>query len=93
MLVLTRKPEEKIVIGKDQDQIVITVLRIQGDGCNGKVSLGIQAPRHTSIFRHELLLKEIRQNANKDEEGATEEDAGRDNLDNQEEENAPAYTR
>jgi carbon storage regulator CsrA len=88
MLVLTRKPEEKIVIGKDQDQIVITVLRIQGDGSNGKVSLGIQAPRHTSIFRHELLLKEMRQNSKE-----CGEEGNQVNLTNEEEENAPAYTR
>lgn len=50
MLVLTRKPEEKIVIGKNK-KIVITILKIQGD----KVSIGIEADRDTPIFRDELL--------------------------------------
>ncbi len=53
MLVLTRKSEEKIVIGKNQ-KIVITVLKIQGD----KVSIGIEADKDTPIYRSELLLKE-----------------------------------
>lgn len=54
MLVLTRKTEEKIVIGKDK-KIVITILKIQGD----KVSIGIEADKDTPIFRNELLLKEV----------------------------------
>lgn len=56
MLVLTRKPEEKIVIGEDQ-KIVITILKIQGD----KVSVGIKAPDKIPIYREELLKKEIEQ--------------------------------
>jgi carbon storage regulator len=48
MLVLTRKSTQKIRIG---DKIVITVLKVQGD----QVSLGIEAPRDTKIFREELL--------------------------------------
>lgn len=52
MLVLTRKSEEKIVIGKhEQDQIVITILKIQG----GKVSLGIKANKEWEILRQELI--------------------------------------
>lgn len=51
MLVLTRKPEQKIKIGKD---IVLTVLKVQGD----QVSLGIEAPRDYEIIRTELLDKE-----------------------------------
>lgn len=54
MLVLTRKTEEKIVIGKEK-KIVITILKIQGD----KVSVGIEADKDTPIFRNELLLKEV----------------------------------
>ncbi len=53
MLVLTRKSEEKIVIGKDR-KIIITILKIQGD----KVSIGIEADKDTPIYRNELLLKE-----------------------------------
>ncbi len=50
MLVLTRKSEEKITIGKDK-KIVITILKIQGD----KVSIGIEADKDTPIFRNELI--------------------------------------
>lgn len=50
MLVLTRKPEEKIVIG-DKDKIIITILKVQG----GKVSIGIQADKKWQIVRKELL--------------------------------------
>jgi carbon storage regulator len=49
MLVLTRKSEEKIIIGK-KDPIVITVLKISG----GKVSLGIEAHPEYEILREEL---------------------------------------
>ncbi len=53
MLVLSRKIDEKIVIGKGSHQIVITILRIQG---NEKVSVGIEADRDMfPVFRHELL--------------------------------------
>lgn len=53
MLVLTRKSEEKIIIGDDneENEIVITVLKIQGD----KVSLGIKANPKTRVYREELL--------------------------------------
>ena len=48
MLVLARKLEEGIVI---QDNIVITVLAIEGD----RVKLGISAPRTISVLRQELV--------------------------------------
>ncbi|MFT4554661.1 MAG: carbon storage regulator [Chlamydiales bacterium] len=51
MLVLTRKSEQKIRIGKD---ITITVLKVHGD----QVSIGIDAPRTTLIYREEIF-KEI----------------------------------
>jgi carbon storage regulator CsrA len=50
MLVLTRKSEQKIVIG-NQKKITITVLKVQG----GMVSLGFEADRDTPIYREELL--------------------------------------
>lgn len=50
MLVLTRKSEEKITIGKE-NKIIITILKIQGD----KVSIGIEADKETPILRNELL--------------------------------------
>lgn len=48
MLVLTRKPGEKILIG---DDIVVTVLDSRGDG----VRIGIDAPRGISIQRAEVI--------------------------------------
>jgi len=50
MLVLTRKAEEKIIIGT-KNKIVVTILKIQGD----KVSVGIEADRETPIYRNELV--------------------------------------
>ena len=51
MLVLTRKVDEKIVIG----DIVVTVIEIRGD----RVRLGIDAPRSVNIMRSELLSKPV----------------------------------
>lgn len=48
MLVLTRKPQEKIRIG---DNITITVIKTKGQG----VRLGIEAPSDVSILRGELV--------------------------------------
>jgi len=50
MLVLTRKREQKIRIGKD---VVITILKVQGE----QVSVGIEAPKSLSIVREELLTE------------------------------------
>lgn len=54
MLVLTRKPDEKIVIGEEGNEITITILKIQG---SEKVSIGIEAHPDTPIFRQELLTR------------------------------------
>ena len=48
MLVLTRKPGERILIG---DNIVVTILDSRGDG----VRIGIDAPRGITIQREEVL--------------------------------------
>ena len=48
MLVLTRKLDEKIRIGKD---IVITVVEVKGN----RVRLGIEAPLSVPVVRGELL--------------------------------------
>ena len=47
MLVLSRKQDEKIIIG---DAITLMVVSIQGD----KVRLGIEAPKQVSIHREEV---------------------------------------
>ena len=48
MLVLSRKRDERIVIG---DNIVITVVDVRGD----KVRLGIEAPTEVPVHRQEVL--------------------------------------
>ena len=49
MLVLTRRPNQSIMIG---DDIVVTVLEVKGD----QIRLGIAAPRHVQVFREEVLV-------------------------------------
>ncbi len=51
MLVLSRKPGERILIG---DNIAVTIVRI---GPNN-VRVGIEAPRETNIVREELCGRE-----------------------------------
>lgn len=47
MLVLSRKKDEKIVIG---DNITLMVIEIRGD----KVRLGIDAPKEVTVHRQEV---------------------------------------
>lgn len=47
MLVLSRKKDEKIIIG---DKITIMVIEIRGD----KVRLGIEAPKEVTVHRQEV---------------------------------------
>jgi len=54
MLVLSRKRDERIMIG---DNIVITVVRVDGD----KVRLGIDAPTEIPIRREELPARVAQQ--------------------------------
>lgn len=48
MLVLTRKVGESIMIG---DGIEVKIIGIDGD----QVKLGIEAPRHIKVHRHEIF--------------------------------------
>jgi carbon storage regulator len=50
MLVLTRRANQSIVIGRD---VTVTVLEIRGD----QVRLGIDAPRSVSVHREEVWLE------------------------------------
>ncbi|MBS0202820.1 MAG: carbon storage regulator [Planctomycetes bacterium] len=50
MLVLSRKPGEKILIGED---VTVTIVRI---GPN-TVRVGIEAPRNMNIVREELIVE------------------------------------
>lgn len=52
MLVLTRKKDEKLLIG---DDTTITVIKIQ----RNKVLLGIDAPKNVSILRDDAKKKEV----------------------------------
>jgi carbon storage regulator len=51
MLVLTRRVNERIVIG---DDVTVTVLEVRGD----QVRLGIEAPRDVKVFREEVLHRD-----------------------------------
>jgi carbon storage regulator len=48
MLVLTRKPGEKLIIGNG---ITVTLVAVRG----GRVRLGIEAPVDVSVMRSELI--------------------------------------
>ena len=50
MLILTRRVDERVLIGKD---ITIQVIQIRG----GQVRLGIAAPPDMKVYREELLQK------------------------------------
>ncbi len=47
MLILTRRVEEKIMIG---DEVTITVLGVKG----GHVRLGVTAPKRIAVYREEI---------------------------------------
>lgn len=51
MLVLTRRVNERVVIG---DDIVVTVLEVHGE----QVRIGIEAPRDVKVFREEVIARE-----------------------------------
>ena len=63
MLILTRRPGERVVIGED---VLVTVMDISGQ----TVRLGIAAPDELPIYREEIWL------AVKDENRAAAEAAG-----------------
>ncbi|HSB68410.1 MAG TPA: carbon storage regulator CsrA [Candidatus Methylomirabilis sp.] len=55
MLVVSRKPGERLLIG---ESVEVTVLGIRGD----QVRLGVSAPREVTIHREELLERIRREN-------------------------------
>ena len=55
MLILSRKKDEKIIIG---DEIEISVVDIKGD----QVKLGIKAPRDIKVYRQEVYTAIQREN-------------------------------
>lgn len=56
MLILSRKTNEKIVIG---DSITISIIEVRGD----QVKIGVDAPRSVKVFRQEVF--EAIQNENR----------------------------
>jgi carbon storage regulator len=55
MLVLSRRPGERLLIG---EAVEVTILAVRGD----QVSLGVSAPRDVPIHREELLERIRREN-------------------------------
>ena len=49
MLIITRKPGEKIMLG---DDIVVEVIAVSGSS----VRIGIAAPRSVPVFREEIYV-------------------------------------
>lgn len=70
MLVLTRKPGERVLIG---DDIVVTILDARGDG----VRIGIDAPRGIRIQRDEVVkaVSEANQEAREQAAGTDDPEA------------------
>ncbi|MDR2448229.1 MAG: carbon storage regulator CsrA [Treponema sp.] len=50
MLILSRKINEKIIIG---DDIAISIIEIKGD----QIRIGVDAPRSVKVFRQEVLAE------------------------------------
>ena len=48
MLILSRKINEKIIIG---DNVVLTIIDARGD----QIKIGIEAPKSVKILRHEVF--------------------------------------
>jgi carbon storage regulator len=48
MLILSRRVNEKIVIG---DEILVSIIEVRGD----QVKIGIEAPRSVKVFRMEVF--------------------------------------
>ncbi len=67
MLVLTRKPGERVLIGND---IVVTVLDVRGDG----IRIGIDAPRGIRIQRDEVVDAVSAANQEAQEQAASSDD-------------------
>jgi carbon storage regulator len=64
MLILSRKVNEKIMIG---DDISVSVIEIRGD----QVKLGVDAPRSVKVFRREVFDAIMAENRAAAESAAT----------------------
>lgn len=65
MLILTRRIEEKIMIG---DEVTITVIGFKG----GHVRLGIRAPKQIAVYREEIYRSMKREEVRSRAEAAGE---------------------
>jgi carbon storage regulator len=69
MLIITRKPGEKIMLG---DDVIIEVMEISGS----RVRIGIAAPRSVPVYREEIWNAVKQENAAAAEAAATVADGG-----------------
>lgn len=76
MLVLTRKLQERILIGND---VVITILQVRGQA----VRVGIEAPRNVRVLRAELTQHDEQSATNNIEASGTASGDRNDNRANQ----------
>lgn len=72
MLVLTRKPNQSIMIG---DDIEVSVLSVVGE----KVRIGIHAPQRVPVFRTEIYV-ELQRERQPDEDAHTQVSDALDQL-------------
>lgn len=63
MLVLSRKCQEKLVIGGN---ITVTILEVRG----GRVRLGIDAPADVAVHRLEVILRDAEAERGRGENGS-----------------------
>jgi carbon storage regulator len=56
MLVLTRKPQESIILGLD-GKIKVTILGVKGN----QVRIGIEAPKDVDVHREEIYQRILSQ--------------------------------
>lgn len=54
MLILTRRPNERIMIGND---ITVVVVGVKGN----QVQLGVDAPQEMSVDREEIYLRKLKE--------------------------------
>ena len=57
MLILTRKRGESIIIGNVGDEIIVTIMEVDG----GSVRIGVDAPPEISVDREEIRERKNRE--------------------------------